>query len=475
MMNTSTQQTSLRTPVGKQWNNQEIVAYLNAHWQEKFIDKSLTAIKKVDQQLGNVLHRQKTIVVAGINGKSLTINFLAQLLKHENIKVGALYAPHIATYNERISYNNASISHQALAEHASTVLNAMNEVNLELYSGDVLLLTACHYFAQQQVDVAILEITQDTAWDAVMLTKPIIAGITRIVEEGALVTQETAEALLQPYLGLFQPNCHVVSADQSKLNLQTMQQLCKDHRAEWIMPIRKLATLPYPFEQLHGRCAALAERMGQVFVQEYTSGHETTLHDSLLAKPKGLRGRPTLEMKRHAELNPKKTIDQFWKETSNTLSSRFQLLETKPQVLLDTASNYDAFKNLLLGIRLLHYSRPLKGLTIIVGCEDNALQTTEFFKLVRYFFKKTSGNMIFCPAPKDALTSAATSSKNWDVEQITNDVKNVKVKAKSAQSLAEAIDTAKKLVDEQEGLIVVTGSRAIVRAYLELQGTVTQA
>ncbi|MCL4380565.1 hypothetical protein M1466_03720 [Candidatus Dependentiae bacterium] len=475
MMNTSTQSISKRTTVGKQWSYQEVVTYLNAHWQEKFIDKSLAAIKKVDQQLGNVLQRQKTIAVAGINGKSLTINFLAQILKQENITVGALYAPHIATYNERIAYNNTSIANQPFAEHASAVLTAMHDAQVELYSGDLLLLTACHYFAQQQVDVALVEITHDTAWDPILLTKPIIAAITRVVEEGALVTQEAANALIQPYLGLFQPGCQIVSADQSKLNLQIMHDLCKDHGAVWTMPIRKLATLPYPYEQLHGRCAALAERIGQVFVQEFTNLNETAVSDSLLAKPKGLRGRPTLAMKRHAELNPKKTVDQYWKETNTTLPSRFQLLAQKPQVLLDTASNYDAFKNLLLGIRLLHYARPLKGLVIIVGCEDNNLQTTEFFKLVRYFFKKTSGNMIFCPIVKDSLSPAAVAGKQWDVEQVTNDVKNLKVKAKSAASLAEAIEAAKKLVDEQEGLIVVTGSRALVRQYLALQGTVTQA
>lgn len=474
-MNISSIQSSKKTTVGKRWDLQEVIQYLDAHWQEKFIDKSLAAIKQVDAQLGNVLQRQKTIAVAGINGKSLTINFLAQLLHQEKIKVGALYAPHIATYNERITVNNATISNQDFVQEVGTVLSAMQEAKAELYSGDVLLLAGCHYFAQQQVDVAIVEVTQDTAWDASILCKPVIAGITRVVEEGALITQELANTLLQPYLSLFQPDCHVVSADQSKINLQTMQNLCESHGAQWTMPIRKLATLSYPFEQLHGRCAALAERIGQVYVAEFTNLNDSAASESLLAKPQGQRGRPTLEMKRFAELNPKKTIDQFWQQTATTLPSRFQVLtDAKPNVLLDNASNYDAFKNLLLGIRLLHYKRPLKGLVIIVGCQDNSLQTTEFLKLVRYFFKKTSGHMIFCPVAQDAQSVVSAGSKAWNVEQITNEVKNVKVKAKSAASFAEALEAAKKLVDEQEGLIVVTGSRGIVRQYLESQGTPTQ-
>lgn len=132
-------------------------------------------------------------------------------------------------------------------------------------------------------------------------------------------------------------------------------------------------------------------------------------------------------------------------------------------VLLDTASNIDAFANLLLGIRLLHYKHPLKGLVIIIGCENNALHHTEFCKMLRYFFKKTAGQVIFCPVTPDAQSTAHNGS--WDIEQITNDVKNMKVKARSAKSLAQALELAKKSVDETSGLVVVTGSRTVVSEY----------
>ena len=46
-----------------------------------------------------------------------------------------------------------------------------------------------------------------------------------------------------------------------------MQEKVEAKGALWVMPIRKLAPLPYPFEQLHGRCAALAERIEATFEQ----------------------------------------------------------------------------------------------------------------------------------------------------------------------------------------------------------------
>ena len=71
--------------------------------------------------------------------------------------------------------------------------------------------------------------------------------------------------------------------------------------ATWSMPIRKLAALPYPMEQLHGRCAALAERIAHTYVNGFMNS-ETVIANTFSAKQKGQRGRPTLEAKRQSEL-----------------------------------------------------------------------------------------------------------------------------------------------------------------------------
>jgi hypothetical protein len=259
-----------------------------------------------------------------------------------------------------------------------------------------------------------------------------------------------------------------VSADQSKLNLQTMQDIVTEKGGEWAMPIRKLAPLAYPFEQLHGRCAALAERITSIYMNACAHKDAVIVTNSLLTKTKGRRGRPTLEVKRQSELNPKRTIEQFWKETLSTLPGRFQLLDKeKPTILLDPAANLDAFKNLLLGTRLLHYKRPLKGLTIILGCNNPELDTNELIKLLRYFFKKTSGQVVVCPVNP---IPGQKGSQAWNVEKITNDIKSMKIKAKSAANFNEALEMAQKTVDERHGIIVIAGSASIISEYWKNKG-----
>ena len=119
---------------------------------------------------------------------------------------------------------------------------------------------------------------------------------------------------------LVQPQTHVVSADQSKIALQELLEKVEARNGVWGMPIRKLANLPYPFEQLHGRCAALAERIGTIFLENFVD-KDTLVGSSLLSQERGRRGRPTLEAKRQAELNPKRTLEQFWKEFVTSLQA----------------------------------------------------------------------------------------------------------------------------------------------------------
>jgi len=455
------------TLTSKQRNYKEIVALLDSKWDASLLSTNATKITQLDKALDTPSKKVKAVFIGGTNGKSLTINYAAQMLKSEGLKVGSFYSPHFVTYNERITYNNESITNNAFTESANEVVNAAASLELDLHAKELLTMIALNYFAKQNVDVALLEVST-AKFDPVMICTPTITGITRVTNYDVEADKDEIKKQVEAFKTTIKKGTWVISADQSKFNLQTIQTMAETSNASWAMPIRKLATLQYPFEQLHGRCAALAERVAQIFVQKIADQKAIIVNKSLLAKPKGQRGRPTIEAKKQAELNPKKTTDEFWQETTTTLRARFELLEkNKPMVLLDNADNIDAFTNLLLGIRLLHYKNPLKGLVVIVGCENNSLLNTEFYKMIRYFFKKTTGQIVFCPV----ANNEQYQDEAWNVEQITNDVKNVKVKAKATKSFSQAFDYAKKVVDERHGLIVVAGSRGLITEYWKTKGT----
>jgi len=453
--------TKQKTPMGgviapgKQRSYNEIVELLDANWES---NAETSCIKRLDQALENPSKKLDSVLIAGTNGKSLTAHFTTKLLREEGISVGAFYAPHILTYNERIAFNGETISNKTFTEIANDVINTAASEGLKPNSFELLTMMALLYFAQNKVDVALLEVSEQYA-DVLKVCAPKIAAVTRITPDKAGTTADK----IKQALDVAHPGTWVVSADQSKLNLQTMLEVATSKGAQWAMPIRKLAPLNYPFEQLHGRCAALAERIAYIYVNQVAHKDTVIVSGSLLTKPKAQRGRPTLEAKRQAELNPQKTLEQFWKEDHGTLPARFQIMDKeKPTVMLDKADNLDAIENLLLGVRLLHYQRPLKGLTVVLGGNNPDIDMDELLKALRYFFKKTSGQVIVCPADVQPGQSGTTS---WDVEKVTNDLRSMKIKATASASFKEAFETAKNSVDDRHGLIVVTGSASVITKY----------
>jgi hypothetical protein len=241
-----------------------------------------------------------------------------------------------------------------------------------------------------------------------------------------------------------------------------MKTWVEERGAQWAMPIRKLATLPYIYEQLYGRIASLGERIAQIYVEDVKGKFSPFLRGNLLATQKGQRGRPTLEAKRHAELNPIKTLKSFWGEQFDLLHGRFQLLDKeKPSILLDNSSNLDAFANLFLGVRLLHYQKPLKGLVMIMGF-SKVVNSMEAIKLIRYLLKKVNGQIVFIPLPGN-ITS-------HDTQDLLMMAKELNVKARGCANFAEAFDQAKTMVDERDGLIVAAGSHDMIGEYWKYRG-----
>jgi len=455
-------------PAGTTRSYQEVIDFLDANWRTNSADARLSCIKKLDAELGSLSQKVPTIFISGTSGKSLTTHFTTRLFQEEGVTVGTLQAPHILTYNERFSINDEIISNKTFTELANTVLDIAAQLKLTPGTLDILVMMSLLYFNENKVTVALIEIGKEGAFHPANVCTPKMLAVTRLVEDAHTAAKKTDIKCIEEALTIVKPGMYVVSADQGKLNLQEMQAVVEKHGGTWVMPIRKLAPLPYPFEQLHGRCAALAERIARIYANNLAPEGVIAEETSLLVQRKGQRGRPTLEAKRQSELHPRRTVEQFWTETVSTLAGHFQLLEKeKPTTLVDNASSLDAFENLFLGIRLVHYQRPLKGVALILASNSPALKQPDFIKLLRYFFKKISGRAIICsttPSPANKTQEAC------DAQKITNELRNMKIKAEQSPSLPEALTAAQQMVDERNGLVIVAGSAEILSDYWNHKG-----
>lgn len=450
------------SPLGKIRNYNEIVEYLNDLKSYDYSDSAIVRMRQLDKALGSPSASIDVILVCGTNGKSLTMHFAAKLLKEEQFKVGISYPSNFLSYNERIVLDSEVINNKAFTDVLNEVINTAERENLATTAYELMHMAALIYFTNEKQDVLLAEVGYGGRLDALCAFTPKIVALTRVAEDQVGLLGNDLDQMAFEMLDVAKPGSWFISAEQSKIRLQKMKTVADEHGILWAMPIRKLSALPYIYEQLYGRVASLGERIAQIYVEDIKTKFSPFLRGNLLATEKGRRGRPTLEAKRNSELNPIKTLKGFWAEQFDLLKGRFELLDKeKPSVLLDNASNLDALTNLFLGIRLLHYQKPLKGLNIIMDL-SSAVNATEALKLIRYLLKKVNGSMLFVDMP--------AHKNGHSAEHLASLAKDMNIKSRACSSLKEAFELAKASVDERDGLVVVTGSSQIVTEYWTLRG-----
>jgi dihydrofolate synthase / folylpolyglutamate synthase len=459
---TASKQKSHSPTLGKIRSYNEVVSFLDTLKSVDYGEKTVARMEKLDQLFDNVSTKIDTILVGGTNGKSSVIHFASKLLNEENFSVGTALSSHLLTYNERLSLNFQQISNKEFTDTVNNVINVAEENKITATTFEIMTMSSLLYFKNKNVDIVILEVGLGGKLDATSICKPLIAAVTRIAKNNIEILGENLDEATFEMLGIAKPGSLVISAEQSKIRLQKMKTWVEERGMKWSMPIRKLASLPHIYEQLYGRSASLGERIAQLYIEDIKGKFSPFLRGNLLATKKGQRGRPTLQAKRNAELNPIKTLNKFWNEEFDLLRGRFELLgKEKPSVLLDNAHNIDALDNVFLGIRLLHYQKPLKGMTLIIGL-NSEINPADGVKLIRYLLKKVGGEVIF--------TNLPNNEPCHNPDELTLIAKGFNLKAQACLTINEAIEIAQRNVDEREGLIAITGSQQMVTKYWENRG-----
>ena len=147
--------------------------------QGKFkIKLGLERIKDALEKLGNPQDKLKCIHVAGTNGKGSVCAIIATILKKSGIKVGLYTSPHIFEYTERIKINNEDISKEDFAKYVEKVC----ALNCDLTEFEVLTAVMFKYFADNDVDVVVLETGLGGRFDATNVIKSKIWIIPNALE-----------------------------------------------------------------------------------------------------------------------------------------------------------------------------------------------------------------------------------------------------------------------------------------------------
>ncbi|HUM51192.1 MAG TPA: folylpolyglutamate synthase/dihydrofolate synthase family protein [Chitinophagales bacterium] len=145
---------------------------------EKAIKKDLTNTLLLCDFLDNPQHRFKSIHIAGTNGKGSVSHILASVLQEQGYKVGLYTSPHLKDFRERIKINGELCSEEFVIDFTEKIQSKIDEIEPSFF--EITVAMAFDYFAQQQVDFAIIETGLGGRLDSTNVITPIISIVTNI-------------------------------------------------------------------------------------------------------------------------------------------------------------------------------------------------------------------------------------------------------------------------------------------------------
>lgn len=154
--------------------------------------------------LGNPHTQLRAIHIAGTNGKGSTSHLIAAALQAEGYKVGLFTSPHLVDFRERIRINGNMIPQETVVNWVADNRAFLDEVKPSFFETTMAL--AFWYFAQQQVDYAVIEVGLGGRLDSTNILTPLLSVITNIGIDHTEFLGHTLAQIAAEKAGIMKPH-----------------------------------------------------------------------------------------------------------------------------------------------------------------------------------------------------------------------------------------------------------------------------
>lgn len=162
----------------------------------------------LDEHFGHPHRKYMTIHVAGTNGKGSCAHTLAAWLQLAGYKVGLYTSPHLTDFRERIRVNGEMIDKQRVVDFVANEREFFEPLHPSFFELTTAL--AFQYFAEQQVDVAVIEVGLGGRLDCTNIICPILSVITNISLDHTQFLGNTLASLASEKAGIIKPQTPIV-------------------------------------------------------------------------------------------------------------------------------------------------------------------------------------------------------------------------------------------------------------------------
>ncbi len=190
----------------------------------------------------------KIIHLAGTKGKGSTAAMISEMLRGCGMKVGVYSSPHILNIRERITMDSQMISESAFAKGVAAVVEITTKAKVaEPTYFEVLTAVALQYFANQKVDIAIIETGMGGRLDSTNAITPDIVGLTSISFDHMDQLGRDLVSIAKEKTGIIKKNVPVVSAPQ-RPNVKEVIQAAAEEASAPLRFSNEVGDYSYRFE-----------------------------------------------------------------------------------------------------------------------------------------------------------------------------------------------------------------------------------
>jgi dihydrofolate synthase/folylpolyglutamate synthase len=364
-------------------------------------------ISQLCEALGNPHLKFPVVHIAGSNGKGSTSHLTASVLMEAGYKVGLFTSPHLKDYRERIRVNGKKIDPSFVANFVEQSKESWKNIEPSFF--EITTALAFHYFAQEQVDIAVIEVGMGGRLDSTNIVQPVVTAITSISLDHTQFLGDTLELIAKEKAGIIKENIPVVLGEIPFGARQEIIEIAQLKNA----PLTMSASLLPPKSALEG---------------SYQLFNEKTSFGILLQL-----------QKMNWNISNENIAKGFLRVIENThLMGRWQILATDPLTVAEVAHNEEGITFLVGKIKTLSFHK----LHIVIGMvndKDHSQVLSLLPKEAEYYFVQAD---IPRALPKEELQAKASEFM---------------LKGNCYPNVHSGLEAA-KAAGSKEDLIVITGS-----------------
>jgi len=166
------------------------------------------------EALGNPETKFKSIHVAGTNGKGSTSHMIAAILQAAGYRTGLYTSPHLKEFTERIKINGEAVDRNFVVDFVERTQPLIDRIQPSFF--EVTVGMAFDYFAQQQVDVAVVEVGMGGRLDSTNVITPDLSIITNISRDHMGLLGDTLTKVAFEKAGIIKPGVPVIISERQE-------------------------------------------------------------------------------------------------------------------------------------------------------------------------------------------------------------------------------------------------------------------